>query len=88
MFPKRWKRTVNIKDLLTDDDSPPECERVAKAIARRLRTAFPEPRDDLEDIVCDFENISADDKRPELLINGSLDDLYDWADAERVWLGL
>lgn len=83
-----WKHTINIKDLLTaDDESPREIERTAKAIAERLRKASPEPSDELRYIIEEFEDISAEDKRPLLLFNDTLDSLYDWADAERIWLG-
>ena len=82
-----WRETVNIKDLLTDDDSPENCENTAKALVKRLRAAFPKPDYDLENIISDFEDVSANDKRPLALFNDILDNLYDWADANRVWLG-
>ena len=88
MMIANWRKTVNIKDLLTDDDSPENCVRVASVIVERLRKAFPEPPDNLEWILDEFEDISADDKRPSVLFNDTLESLYDWADAERVWLGL
>ena len=83
-----WRRTVNIKDLLTDDDSPAECKRVAQAMAARLRGKFSEPGDELLDIIESFEGLEATDNRPLAVLNDILDNLYDWADAERIWLGL
>ena len=84
----KWRKTVNIKDLLGDDESPEEVVRVAAAIVGRLNKAFPDPDYGLEDIISEFEDIRVDDKRPCLLFNDTLSSLYDWADAERVWLGL
>ena len=83
-----WRKTVNIKDLLTEDDSPENVVSVAAQVVKRLRNAFPDPDDDLNCILVEIEDIDIDDKRPELLFNDSLNSLYDWADAERVWLGL
>ena len=84
----KWRKTVNIKDLLGDDESPEEVVRVAAAIVGRFNKAFPDPDYGLEDIISEFEDIRVDDKRPCLLFNDTLSSLYDWADAERVWLGL
>ena len=83
-----WRKTVNIKDLLTDDESPEEVVRIAGELTSRLEKAFPHPDYDLEDIIEEFKDIEVTDKRPVVLFNDTLSRLYDWADAERVWLGL
>lgn len=83
-----WRKTVNIKDLLGDDESPEAVVRAASQMVQRLRRAFPDPDNALEDIIAEFNDIDTTDKQPLLLFNDTLDSLYDWADSNRIWLGL
>ena len=83
-----WRKTVNIKDLIDTDESPEAAERVAHAIAARLHKAFQDTNDDLTIILENLNDIKATDKHPISHLNWLLDELYDWADAERIWLGL
>ncbi len=81
-----WKRTVNIKDLI---DPSQTADVVALQIRDRLVKAFngfsPFGRPDMEfaNILADFEDVETVED-----CNAALGRLYDWADAERVWLGL
>jgi hypothetical protein len=76
----RWKRTVNIKGHLRS-------EQTADVIALRVRDtivgAFGSPDPELASIIEDFESVGTDEECDEVL-----ERLYDWADANRVWLGL
>ena len=83
----RWKRRIKIKDLLDGDDSPEEVVRIAAVVVERLRKDTPSGRDaDLDFVVSEFEDITAEDKKPVLLFDDALDQLYDWADYNRVWI--
>lgn len=89
-FPRRWKATVEIKDLLSSDDSPENAIRVGSEMARRLRSKMPadlaqDP--DLEEILAHFETVGDAGKFALSAFNATLDRLYDWADEKRVWLG-
>lgn len=75
-----WKRIVNIKDLL--DPSQP-ADLVADNIRGRLIDAFGSPDFVLADIITDFGSVGTVEE-----CDGVLERLYDWADANRVWLGL
>lgn len=88
----KWHHTVNIKDLLTTDESPDEARRIAAEIRSRLLTLPPGLRNDpdMSDILEGFDEIAhagsyqAHDVDE---FNNVLDMLYDWADYNRVWLG-
>ncbi len=75
-----WRRTVNIKDLI--DPSLP-ANVVADNIRTRLANAFSLPDVVLADIIADFGGVGNVEE-----CDGVLARLYDWADANRVWLGL
>ena len=76
----RWRRTVNIKHLLDPSQS---ADIVADNIRIRLVNAFGSPDPELADIITDLSSVGSVEE-----CNGMLDRLYDWADANRVWLGL
>lgn len=84
-----WKRTIDIKNCLTEDVSDEECQRVAKSVAAVLHNAFAgvnlEEEDyDLYEIVLDLDESVLDVED----LNNVLSDLYDWADDNDVWLGV
>ncbi len=89
-----WERSINIKDLLsTDDLSDENCARLGREVAERLKVGLPktwlENDFELEEIIEHFESITPYDVYPALAdFNNALDDLYDWGDARRVWLGI
>lgn len=98
---RRWRAKVNIKQFIGKDqenESPAHCHWVASSIAGEMRKlekraegvaviginfdfSFLEAVESLEEITVDQEDALA-------ALNGALSLLYDWADAERVWLGL
>ena len=77
-----WRKTVNIKPLL--DPSEP-ASVVAKRIAEKLQLGLGADQDAwaMQEIIARFND--AEDVEE---VDNILDDLYDWADANRVWLGL
>ena len=93
---RRWKRTVQLKDLLSEDGAAANTRRIAGQVAARLkRLPYYEEGgiDDFSSTVEEFEGIaeSTDDDyeldwRPVDHFNACMSALYDWADAERVWI--
>ena len=79
----RWTKTVNIKPLITKDDS----DTAAKTCATGIRALLVEHVIDYD---YDFQMILDDLEAAENCedVNYTLDALYDWADANNVWLGL
>ena len=75
-----WKRTVNIKEFI---DPSRTADVVALRIRDRLIGAFGSPDQELADILVAFEKVVTVED-----CDAALERLYDWADAERVWLGL
>jgi len=77
-----WKAKIKIKDLLTEEDVPPDkAEELAHAIVRRLKNglAFSPPcRRHLIDC---FEGVMDQE-----MFNDAMDELYDAGDEERVWV--
>ena len=92
----RWRKTIHLKDLLSDDDSPANVRRVAAEMARRLKKqrGYTEGGfDDFSVLVEEMDGIAKstpDDYNEGLSIlehfNSCMAALYDWADAERVWI--
>jgi hypothetical protein len=97
-----WDRKIDIKEVLYRDQSNESDEHaraVGQEIAALLRASVPTAwlvgADDefdwtLDEILDCLENVSSggeDDPAVDAL-NSYLDDLYDWADVRRVWLGL
>ena len=79
---RRWKRTVNIKDLLTEEETPEAIKAAANGIIERLPDA-PTAR-----LVKAREMADEDPETALLVFNDGLNRVYDWADENRVWLGL
>ena len=76
----RWTRKVQIRDLLTDDESAEAIKAVANAIISRLPDA-PTSR------IAKARDMADEDPETALLVfNAGLDAVYDWADFNRVWL--
>lgn len=76
-----WRKKVNIKDLLTEEETPEAIKRAAAGIIERLPTA---PATALRKA---SEMADEDPETALLLFNAGLDTVYDWADRERIWLG-
>lgn len=94
--PRPWARTVNIKSVFRDGN-PADAREHGQAVAKLLReelgdvmalsigdeTADGLCNQDLDLIALDFEDIQdAED------FDDVLERLYDWADDNRVWLGI
>lgn len=90
---KQWKHKIDIKQYLGEDDSPEAVRSAAKGVVaelNKLRIAFAGAyaEYDLLEMIEGFEFVTEDDTPDVAEFNYILSDLYDWADAERVWLGL
>lgn len=92
-----WSRKIKIKDLLGDDDSNENSVAVAHEIAKRFRAEMPnstfdvrenEYDDEITSLIEDLEsfNLQMDQEICEVL-NERIDEIYDWADVKRVWIG-
>lgn len=88
-----WKHRVNIKHLITDDESDENAKKVGKQIAKALRASTWARADreyadeygrDSEVDICaeEFSDVDGLDH-----LNGVLDVMYDLADADKVWIG-
>lgn len=76
----RWKRTIKIKHLL-DPDKP--FEQVRDAVVAVLKADRAWLQD--EDYTAVVDEMAETDTVH--YFDACLDVLYDWADAERVWIG-
>lgn len=93
-----WRKHIELKDLLSEEETDDVVRTSAAGFVERLKK-LPEyqAQDDsqLEAIVTNFEDI-ADPEIPATSLsgrlplcdyfNGILNALYDWADAERIWI--
>lgn len=78
----KWKKTINIKDLLTEEETPEAIKRAADGIIERLPSTAPTRR-----LVKARAMADSDPETALLLFNDGLGYVYDWADENRVWLG-
>jgi hypothetical protein len=95
---RRWRKTVVLKDLLSADDSDGTTRECAAGFARVLKR-LPEHKTDyeLQEVVVELEDIACEGSTGDDVFGGCstlcewfnavLSNLYDWADAERIWIG-
>ena len=88
-----WQATVDIKRFINDGDSDTANYQRCEKIAAALRSSpFVMKTYGGDELVEQFEDASKtyqlDGDDDAELLNDCLHDLYDWADRERVWLGL
>lgn len=94
----QWRKTVFLKDLLGDDSSDAATRIAAEGFVKRLKRLSEYESDyELEQIVSEFEDIAHADSTGNDVFGGRftlcdwfnavLSSLYDWADAERIWIG-
>lgn len=77
----RWLQTINIKDLLTDDEDAETIKAAASGIISRVPKSAPTAK------LAKAREMADEDAETALLVfNDGLNRLYDWADANRVWL--
>jgi hypothetical protein len=92
-----WKRAIYLKDLLSTDGTPEGARTAARGFADRLKRQpgyEPGGLDDFSQIVDEFDGIAestpgdytGEDQTVRGHFNAVLSALYDWADAERVWI--
>ncbi len=82
----KWRKTVNIKPLIGKDASDSGAQEAARNIRNLLQTKLMDELNydhSLMDIVDAFEAVRTCED-----FNQVLTGLYDWADDQRVWLGL
>ncbi|KKL99780.1 hypothetical protein LCGC14_1811010 [marine sediment metagenome] len=77
---RRWTNTINIKPFI---DPTQPADVVAERIRAKLVAAFSVPDFELNDIIGDFGDVQTAEE-----CDDALERLYDWADANDVWLGL
>lgn len=95
-----WAKEVKLKDLFNDSTDPEVLAAIATGIASRFKAVLPPAffdvmSDDYDstigDIVDDLETWTAElvDEKidAQATLNGRLEEIYDWADANRVWIG-
>ena len=79
-----WKKTIKLKHLLSD-------RRDAEAIKALANGALEALKDEPTAPIEHFKNaLEMADMKPEvalLLVNGAMENLYDWADDNSVWIG-
>jgi hypothetical protein len=82
-----WKYTVNIKQYLSEDDSAEAIRKAARNI-HNILTESNIPPEVLRDVAYEIGYIGYSFEQPSLEeFNFLLDNLYDWADSNNVWLG-
>ena len=90
---KPWKHKIDIKQYLGEGTTDEDVVKAAKGIVRELKR-LPSKLDGLSEAIDEFEDIAESTHDPEdneYLVeefNYQLDKLYDWADYERIWMGL
>jgi hypothetical protein len=89
-----WRKTIDIKPILQRDQEnidPAYIAKCGKEIADLIRantTGDEQADNDLSEALDTLETIDPHDDEALEQFNDALDILYDWADAERVWLGI
>lgn len=79
--PRGWQAKIQIKYLLTDEEdlTPEQINKKGKTIAAILKNC---PSFDDGEIITNFEGVDDLDE-----FNSILDDLYDYCDTVRIWVG-
>jgi hypothetical protein len=91
---RAWKYRINIAQYITEDDSKDGVLKAANGVVAEL-AKLPEDEETTH-FRLEFEEIAdqakhASDDEVEYVVdefNYQLNNLYDWADDRRVWLGL
>ena len=93
----KWEQSINIKQHLNEGETLGQIIKAAKGVYWELKRLKVDQDDyNFDDIIMQFEYIAnlnpeTTDEDPEDLceeFNYHLNELYDWADGEHVWLGL
>jgi len=90
----RWDHTLHLKELWAEehDDRNEQATRIAPVVAervaalgRRLESKAPFLSADLEELAEEFGDVP-NETRPSAAFNEILGNLYDLADAHRIWI--
>ena len=93
MLARGWNHKIDIKQYLGEDDSNAAVVIAANGVIKEL-LKLPQSLNGLQDAISEFEDVADsaqyEDGDYEWVdeFNYTLDKLYDWANDERVWLGL
>jgi hypothetical protein len=91
---RAWKHIINIAQYITEDNSKEAVLKAANGVMSELARL---PQDEeTEHFKWEFEEIAeqarhASDDEADYLVdefNYKLNNLYDWADNRRIWLGI
>jgi hypothetical protein len=81
----RWRRTIDLKQFLSDDDSDENARKVAGRIATVLRRQPEYDELNFSELALIVQELETVENAREL--NETLAEVYDWADGERIWIG-
>lgn len=90
-----WRCTIDFKPFYHDDklSIKEKADRAVKELRRTQKLKSFEDDYDLDDIIEDFEGVSGDGEPTETTeftitedFDARMSELYDWADANRVWV--
>ena len=82
-----WKYKLKIKDLLGENTSPEVVKKCCADVIKRIKAfmgKYPVIGWELDDIIDRFAGVVEDGDVGEF--NSTLDELYNWADRELVWV--
>ena len=92
----QWRKTIELKQFLGEDTSDASARRCAKDVYETL-SLEPESETDyrLAEIIDELSDLSRESSSDAYggrfslcdWLNAVLNQLYDWADSERVWIG-
>ena len=78
-----WKYKVDLSDLWDEyDEGTKSVTDVAEEVYSRVYKVVP-MTDELELILCDIQDAQTLDE-----LNNHMHDLWDWADTNKVWIGV
>lgn len=77
----KWERRIQLREFLGDDDSADGIKKSAEGILSRLPASAPTRQ------ISKAKDMADEDPETALLVfNDGMDKIYDWADANRVWI--
>lgn len=78
----RWLKNISIRDLITEDESAETIVSVADGLYKRL-SGHGAP---LDFVMLAKEKAFIETKVALVVLNEGLEEIYDWADENSVWL--
>ena len=82
-----WQKKINIESFirLNDDDSDASAKKIAGMIADVLSKEYPSAHSDQSALYVIIQKLRK--AKTQARVNKILEELYDWADVNLVWLG-